>query len=194
MLQFPSNIALNKNEIRKLCKQKRDELYFSGECDRISKLITDRILKLDDFLCAKNVMLFHPLKKEINLLGLLSANDKNFYFPKCSAKNMFACPINNNDDTCFTKGAFGIMEPKTSAVDDVSIIDIVIAPALCVDMSLNRLGYGGGFYDRFFANENLRAKKIAVIAQQLITEKLPFEIYDIPVDYALCENGLITRE
>lgn len=167
-------------------------MYLSGELDRVSKLITDRIFNLDAFLNAKNVMLYYPLKSEINLLGLFESKDKNFYFPKCDKDNLLVCPCSSLCED-FEENKFKIKEPKSAHIEDISHIDIIFVPALCVDKSLYRLGWGAGFYDRFFSSSNSDAKKIAVISEKLICEKLPADEHDIPCDMAVFEDGVMIR-
>ena len=60
-------------------------------------------------------------------------------------------------------------------------LDLVVVPALMADKSGFRLGYGGGFYDRFLV-ENKTVKTILPIAKELIVEELPHEEFDIKID------------
>ncbi len=61
------------------------------------------------------------------------------------------------------------------------------------DKKLFRLGYGGGFYDRFIPQLRLDCVKIAVVAEQLLVEKLPVEKHDIPMDIIVTEQLNIFR-
>ena len=88
MLQFQSKVAQSKDLIRKLCKLIRHKLYCDNETAKISHKITENILNSEIFKNSKNIMLFYPLKEEINLLALLENKDKNFYFPKCDGENL----------------------------------------------------------------------------------------------------------
>ena len=100
-----------------------------------------------------------------------------FCFPKIQDKNLLCCPFERNAelrDSCFrTK------EPLTIPVNK-NIIDLVIIPALAADKNGFRLGYGGGFYDRFLANTSI--KKITCIPEELIVETIYPESHDIAID------------
>lgn len=183
MLLFPSEIEQNKKLIRQYCRKKRHELFLHGKLDRISKLITENILKSNIFKNSKHIMLFYPLKEEINLLELLKCDDKFFYFPKCDGKNLLVCPNTGN----FEKNQYLIPEPVSPPIKDLSILDIIFTPALCADESKFRLGYGGGFYDRFFTLNSLRALKIIPINEEFICKSLPYDKYDVACD------GIITQ-
>jgi 5-formyltetrahydrofolate cyclo-ligase len=65
--------------------------------------------------------------------------------------------------------------------------DIIIVPMLGFDEQLNRLGYGGGFYDRFLANQ-LQARKIGVCFDACLVNKVPFEPHDITMDLIVTET------
>ena len=143
-----------------------------------SNIILSKIYSLKEFLNAKNVLIFYPLKHEINLLELLKRKDKNFYIPKVKGNNLVICPYSDN----LKKSSFNIMEPLEEEIQDISIIDTAFIPALAVDKNLNRIGYGKGFYDRLFSNADFRAKKIAVINKELICDKINADIFDVKVD------------
>ena len=79
-------------------------------------------------------------------------------------------------------------------LNTLDILDIILTPALCVDKNLYRLGYGAGYYDRFFKNEKIRALKIIPISENFLCEKIPADEYDIPCDMAVFENRIMIRE
>ena len=118
-------------------------------------------------------MLFYPMEYEIDLRELLN-DDKTFFLPKVSGKGLLACPYTEN----LTKSAMGIMEPDTVPVNPCEI-DLVIVPALMIDKKNYRLGYGGGYYDKFLASTD--AKSICAIPKELITESLPVMEHDVKI-------------
>ena len=141
----------------------------------LSVKAVEKIRQCELYCHAKNVMLFYPLKEEINLLDLLS-DCKNFYFPRVCGEDLEVCPSCEN----FEKSKFGILEPTSKAVS-VQCLDLVIVPALMCDKFGYRLGYGGGYYDRFL--KVCSAKTLAVIPKNLIIEKLPHDEFDVPINY-----------
>lgn len=187
MQQFPSSITQNKDSLRKYCKNLKHELFASGELELISKAIVNNILKSDFFKNAKDVMLFYPLKEEINLLDLLKCSDKNFYFPKCEDKNLLVCP--HCDE--FSVNKYSILEPESNPLLDLSVLDLIFVPALCADVNYYRLGYGCGYYDRFLSNKGLRAKKIVPVSEKFLFEKIPTDKFDIACDILVSENCIM---
>ncbi len=92
------------------------------------------------------------------------------------ATTYFCCPYSEGDELC--ESCSKTQEPKTS--NNTINPDLVIVPALAVDKNNYRLGYGGGFYDRFLAQQS--CKTIVCIPHQLVVETVYPEEYDIPID------------
>ena len=180
---------MNKEELRKYYKQKRDELYKAGCIFNISDSIVKKIAESEYFKSAKNIMLFYPKGSELNLLELLKFKDKNFYMPVCKEGEIVVCPYKEGDKLILN--GYGIYEPETSPVKDLSIFDIIITPALCADINCQRIGYGKGYYDRFFANKNLKAKKIIVVPKECLVNSIPCEHFDKPCDLIITQDKTI---
>lgn len=151
------------------------------DISKISSLAIFKIRGTDVYKSAKNVLLFYPMRYEINLLDLLD-DDKNFYLPKVCGQKLFICPFKKGDK--LEKSAcFNVNEPCTAPVD-TNILDLIIVPALMVDKYGNRLGYGGGFYDRFLSDNPL-IKTITPIPKELFVEELPIESLDKKIEYII---------
>lgn len=148
---------------------------------KCSKELIELLKKSVEYQKAKNIMIFYPLKKEINLLPLLEDESKNFFLPKVDGKNLLCCPYKKEDELC--SSCFKTLEPQTQAVDKNSI-DLIIVPALCCDKHNYRLGYGGGFYDRLL--KNYVGKTIICLPKELIVESIFPESYDIAVGKVIC--------
>lgn len=145
----------------------------------IEKLSQKAIIELKNhciYKDAKNVMLFYPTKYEIDFRKLLKDN-KKFYLPRVNGSNIDVCPYNFGDE--LIKSELGIEEPIAASVAK-EVLDLVIVPALMADEDNYRLGYGGGYYDRFISEKSF--KTVCVIPKELFVNKLPHEQYDIQVD------------
>lgn len=164
---------MNKNELRIWAKEKRKGLNI----ELLSKELVQQLQQLNEYKQAKNIMIFYPIKGEVDLLSLLDDKSKNFYLPKIDGKNLLCCPFQSKDRLCFS--CFKTKEPLTEAVNK-NLIDLVIVPALCCDKQNYRLGYGGGFYDRFLTNSI--AKTIVCLPKELIVETIYPESHDIAID------------
>jgi 5-formyltetrahydrofolate cyclo-ligase len=88
-------------------------------------------------------------------------------------------------------GTFGIPMVPGAEPLDVSEIDLVLAPCQAVDRRGNRLGKGGGFYDRFLAQTGLRATVVAVGYDEQMVESVPAGPHDRRVDMAVTDGGAV---
>ena len=92
----------------------------------------------------------------------------------------------------FEKSRFGVQEPFDEEKNIISPdkIDLVIVPGLCFDKSKNRLGYGGGFYDRFLIKT--KAVKIAICFDEQIIENgsLPVSENDVKADLIITDKRI----
>ena len=87
-------------------------------------------------------------------------------------------------------GKFGIRSVKDPIKIDPSQIDLIIVPGAGFDRLGNRLGLGGGFYDRFL-QKTPRALKIALAFQFQIVDKIPVESHDQKIDAIVTSEGVI---
>lgn len=90
-----------------------------------------------------------------------------------------------------TDGAFRIKEPIADRCELASKneIELLIVPGLLFDMSGYRIGYGGGYYDRYLtAYQN---KTLSLAARQQIKQSLPVGAFDLPVDHLLTDDGFL---
>ena len=163
----------NKIELRTKAKSIRKKLNIT----EISNAIVANIRQFDEYIFAKNVMIYHPLSNEVNLLNLLEDDDKQFYLPRVCGRELECCPYNKGDDLLLSP--LNISEPISESVDK-SEIDLVFVPALMADKEYNRLGYGAGFYDRFLKDMN--AFKVIPIPEELLVEKLCITETDVKCD------------
>ena len=87
------------------------------------------------------------------------------------------------------EGAYGILEPPADAPRvDVDEVDFAVLPCLTCNHLGQRLGRGGGYYDRFLAH--YRGGTVLLCRERLIREEIPLEPHDYPIPWVLTETGL----
>lgn len=163
----------SKSDLRKKAKCIRKSLSIAEKSTIAIKKIRENTL----YIPAKNVLIYYPLRYELNLLALLD-DEKNFYLPRVCGENLQICPFKKGDK--LVASSFNICEPCSNSINPRNL-DLVVVPALMADKFGFRLGYGGGFYDRFLVKNNT-VKTILPIAKELIVEELPHEEFDIKID------------
>lgn len=93
-------------------------------------------------------------------------------------------------------GYYNILTPKAEFIRymDPTDIDLVIVPGVVFDHYGYRIGYGGGYYDRFLPKLRKDVKKIAIGFGLQVLSRVPRESFDVPVDMLITENGLLPCE
>ena len=167
-------------DTKKILRIKAKTLRKTLDIENLSDELTSLITTSHPYKSAKNVMIYYPLKYEINLLSLLKDN-KNFYLPRIEGNNIEVCPYKKSD--YLKTSELNIPEPITDKANP-NILDLIIVPAILVDENNYRLGYGGGYYDRFLA-QNKKIKTLCAIPKALVVKNLPHENYDIKIDTIL---------
>lgn len=186
-----------KKEFRKKVISDRNNQSYGSLCKN-SSIITQKVLALDCIKTAKNIMLYLDFNNEVKtdelIIKLLSLG-KTVSSPITIKEEKKLIPSQIIDLKDGVKiGAYGIREPKPECSPEVEVkdIDVVIVPAVAYDKDCYRLGYGGGFYDRFI--ERLREDAITVgIAFDLqIFDSVPKEDHDAQLDYIITESQILT--
>ncbi|MFP7253296.1 5-formyltetrahydrofolate cyclo-ligase [Terribacillus goriensis] len=90
-----------------------------------------------------------------------------------------------------TDGAFGIKEPIAERCEPASKdeLDLLIVPGLLFDTSGYRIGYGGGYYDRYLTD--YQHKSLSLASSRQIKQSLPVGPLDLPVDHLLTDDGFL---
>lgn len=177
---------MTKKELRKIYLEKRAAL--SGEeVEGLSAQIVRRLTSEFDFIAGQNVSLFLTVreKNEVETKGLVKYLWNlgiKVFVPKICDKKLISVPF--APGTPLVKSAWGIFEPESNTGVTVNY-DFIITPLLCADYSGNRVGYGKGFYDRFFTTVNPEALKIGVSLFPPVGAIEEVNEYDVPLDYLI---------
>lgn len=183
------NIKLEKKELRKNSIRKMSG--FSGKYKKeASKKILDELVRHKDYLLASTIFIYVGTENEVNTSLIIKdalAKGKKVVVPKTiSLGHMEACEIDTMKD--LFPGRHGILEPKdTSYTLDPDAIDVAFVPCVAFTKDGFRLGYGGGFYDRYLPRGSF--KRILVAFSEMEVDKLPRDTFDEKVDGILTENG-----
>lgn len=118
---------------------------------------------------------------------------KTVVLPKCDNVNKTMTFVEVNDFTELEQGYGNILEPKINfrKASMNKMIDLLIVPGLIFDNHGYRIGFGGGFYDRYLSQSYHHAINVSLAAEFQLTKKLPIDSYDLPVDYIITEDKCI---
>jgi 5-formyltetrahydrofolate cyclo-ligase len=112
--------------------------------------------------------------------------------PKISwqQRHMIAVEINSLE-TGLSTSSSGLRNPVAGVPVPFGDIDLVVAPGLGFDKKGNRLGRGGSYYDRFFANEELKATRCGFGFTEQLVESIPAAEHDEPVEILVTDKEII---
>jgi len=184
----------DKKRIRKEILALRNALP-RATMELMSRNICRRFTRLPVVQDCSSVMIFLSFGSEINtdyIIQLLWRQNKRVLVPACKpeTREMDIIPINSFADV--EPGYFGIREPKRGFGLPVAkeAIDLVLVPAVAFDRRGYRVGYGGGYYDRFLVGMSVPRIGLA-FSCQIITEA-PVDKYDQAVQGIVTEQGYIS--
>ena len=199
MQSYPNFSGLTKGALRPLLREQRVALV-TGE---VSLAAQRHILADPAWASARIVALYVPLPGEMDttlLQHMARLAQKQLWLPRClqdagtAGRMEFAAAQTAH----LRPGPFGIMEPDPAlcpAVPDDMTPDLLIVPAIAYDREGYRLGYGGGYYDRYL--ERLRGtlaraatRLLGLAPDALIVEHLPRDPWDFPVHGLSTEKGI----
>ena len=177
----------DKINFRKQFLQIRNEI---SEVDQAKKSqnICLQIVQLEVFKKAKHILIYYPLKNEVDLRPHLSFDlIKNWYLPKIINQTEFiALPFKHISDLEQSKYPF--FEPRGSLEESKDhLIDLIFVPGIAFDISGNRLGMGKGYYDRYL-NKARNILKIGVAFKEQIVNTVPTERHDIQMDMVIFDH------
>ncbi len=179
---------LNKKEARTLIKERRMNLS-KEYIDVASDKIFEKLLQNEDFKNAKTVMSYMDFKNEVKtdrINTFIKNSGKILVLPKVVDKETI---IAIEDKNQYIISSFGNKEPDGEEYK--GSIDVIITPGVTFDRDKNRVGFGRGYYDRFFVKYS-NAKKIAIaFEEQIINEGIETDKYDKKVDVLITENNII---
>lgn len=182
-------IMESKKEVRKIIKERRAFLT-EEKRKNLDKLIFEKVIASKEYKDAECIFIFVSYDSEVdthNIIKQAIKDGKKLCVPKVISleEGMIIVQIKSFED--LESGAYGILEPKDNTLKiDESLIDVSYLPGLAFDRKGGRVGYGGGFYDRFIGKTREDSKKIGIGYSFQILEEVPMDAHDKFID------GIIT--
>ena len=179
---------MNKNKffLRKYFKKQRSLLDIN-QVKELNTRIFKNLLELN--IWEKSCYHLY-LSNEINneaetgeIINLLFKKHKRVFVPKIQGSNLMNIEIDNN--TNYSLNYLGIKEPLSSNQKDTNLLEVIFVPLLVFDKLGHRVGYGGGYYDKFLGNIKDDILKIGLSLFEPIDKIQDIEKHDISLDYTI---------
>jgi len=188
---------LNRNEIRQDVLRSRMSMP-SGQVEKKSRIIMEKIMSSDVYRKARSLMVYVDFRNEVGTASLIVRaleEGKRVSVPITGIKEKKLTPSELLDyPGDLEPGAWGILEPGKDCIRPVhpGDLDMVVVPGVAFDPAGNRLGYGGGFYDRFLPGTRPGIVYLAPAFEiQMVDNVFPGPL-DVPVHIVITEERIFT--
>jgi 5-formyltetrahydrofolate cyclo-ligase len=161
-------------------------------CREADEAICRQVIQLDVYERAKTVFCYVGTEREIDtmrLIHIMMRDGKSVAVPLCTEKGvMQARRIEGMGD--LVSGRYGILAPRLQCpVVEPEELDLVIVPCCTGNARGERLGYGGGYYDRYLPRTKCPA--ILLCRHQLERDDIPLEPHDVKMHYFVTERAVV---
>ena len=178
-----------RSSIRKEKKQARSALTQEQRAEKSARAV-ERIAASEAFRAAKTVMIYDHVGGELSLDSLLThpaSAGKRFCYPLVLSKTEMIAMIPG----AWQIGAYGIREPVREQSEEIppEALDLVVCPGTAFDPACNRMGMGGGYYDRYLP----RCVNAHIVLAAFEVQKvpaLPTDEWDRPVEAVFTEAAV----
>jgi 5-formyltetrahydrofolate cyclo-ligase len=183
-----TDLPTTKKQLRQTLLNQRRQIPYEVWQQK-SQDLCDCLSNWQTFQQAQNILAFTSFRQEPDLGQLWQRfPDKKWGFARCVEKDLIWHQVAIADfDSNMRSGAFNILEPHPDLpLMDLENIDLILIPAVACDRQGYRLGYGGGFYDRWLPNAI--GIKTGIIFDQFYLDQLPHDAWDVPLDVIITEK------
>lgn len=189
------HLAEWKAEERKKYMYLRDTLS-KDERRKKSEQICETLYGLEEYCQAADVFCYVSFRSEVETIKLIDKillDQKHLYVPRVFGREMCFFEIHSRAD--LISGNFGILEPVLrQGIEEAlpSEDSLMILPGVAFDTEGRRLGYGGGYYDRYLEHVS-GCKRIGLAYERQIADVLPQEVSDIAADMVITEKQVYKK-
>jgi len=188
----------NARELKKETLRMRDAQSLESQ-EQKSKRITERILQMDLLQQAETVFIYVDFRSEVKtreLIRKLQDMGKRVVVPVTLLEERDLLPVQiTNIEQDLAPGYASILEPvetiRAAQYVAPEKIDIIFLPGSVFDESGGRMGYGGGFYDRFVSGKAPQAQRIGLCYELQVVKRAPLQDHDERMDTIITEERVI---
>jgi 5-formyltetrahydrofolate cyclo-ligase len=185
-----------KGALRSEMIARRDALP-QAERERLAGAFTRLLVAMPEYAAARSVLATMGIGSEWNTRAFLDrahADGKAVVLPRLTPPpRRLALHRVDDLDRQLIPGVWDIPEPDPERCAAVTLgdVDFAIIPALAIDRSGYRLGYGAGYFDKLLTGRGARPFCVTALPSPFVVESLPHEAHDVPVDLVIDERGIV---
>jgi 5-formyltetrahydrofolate cyclo-ligase len=191
----PEKITKQKAELRWAMLDKRDALD-QGRRAEFNRIITKKLLASPEYKESKTILAYKNIGSEFDTEEFIRdvlASGKILVLPKVNQANKTLDIFRvENPDTDLHNGVWGIAEPDAQKCKPISIseVDFVLVPGLAFDAQGQRIGYGGGYYDKLLATRNENTRLVAAAYSMQLVPTIPALAHDLKIEKLITELSI----
>lgn len=178
-----------RNKILFIRDSLEKEMKDAMDYDIYNNLINSQI-----YLKAKSIFIYLSFGSEINTKKIVIKalkDKKEVYIPKIYKEDKVMKAVRLKSFNDLKENSIGILEPiDDNDYIDKKEIDLILVPGVVFDLNGNRIGYGGGYYDRYLQDIKEISNKVVLAYDLQIVESIKPEIHDISFDYIITNTKL----
>jgi 5-formyltetrahydrofolate cyclo-ligase len=161
-----------------------------------SEAICRIVTATDQFHESAVIALYSPIRHEVDTEGIFHAArrlGKTTAYPLVTRERHTLRFFSVDNPDRLIPGTYGIREPDAHNAPEIAVheLEMILIPAVLLDMDGFRLGYGGGYYDRLLSDPSMRAHTTAIVYDFQVVRRLPRQDHDVPVARIITENRVI---
>jgi len=189
-------VDIDKTTLRKQLLKQRAELPHERALEG-SQGVLELVRALAEWKNASEVLIYWPIKGEVDVRPLITElwqRNCRVLMPRCRPDAFgemdIACAICEDE---LAPGPFTIMEPDAEKCPPLNTChpDMALIPGVCFDRRGYRLGFGGGYYDRLLASDDMKDTVTIGLGYDFqLVEELPIQPWDMAVDIICTEEEL----
>ncbi len=177
--------------MRNFMFEKRDQID-NKKILNLSEKVISRLTSSKEYIESKNIFVFVSTEKEVFTHNFIKNSinlEKNIYIPHIDNENKTMGAALLRDFSDLEIGFYDILSLPKSKVNIVEPdkIDLIVVPGLIFGKNFYRIGYGGGYYDKYLIQDDLKSVNIGVCFEFQIVDEVKFEKFDVPVDKIITE-------
>jgi 5-formyltetrahydrofolate cyclo-ligase len=158
----------------------------------MAEAAAEGLFALPGMASARTVLLFYSFGSEVATRGMadrLRIEGKRLLLPYVDGDAMEAAEVGPGDE--LIRAPYGAREPNRRVPVDPGEVDLVVTPGLAFDRRGHRLGYGGGFYDRYLARLRPETVRVGIGFAVQLVDRVPAGPDDQRVDLVVTEAGVV---
>lgn len=174
-----------RQQYRKLRASLGDEIRAKA-----SQTICETLEGWTFFQQSETILTYMPFKSEVDITPLFARHpEKRWVLPRIIPEEDHRMVFHRYDAAQLVRHPLGMLEPAADSSEVPSTeIQLVLVPGLAYDRHGWRLGYGGGYFDRFLTG--FAGVCAGIVFHTLFLDELPHGTFDVPVQWIVTENGI----